>query len=182
MFVFTEEEDSLHIFKCSFYKYKVGRKIELEMLIKKLRKNTSEEAIQLVRVGITNVSNESDMTDDSRDFLTDTSHQEVAAAQTSKGWECFLHGRTAMNWREIGPAEVYQKPSSEWAKVFTKNVVQYGLNMWVLWNQLVHGNTKDISLVKQTKARTLVERIYLSIAPWAPTDSQWLFYSVGTET
>ncbi len=130
-----------------------------------------------MRVGISSVNNGLDMTVYSNEFLTEDSHRKLAIEQIRIGWDNFLQDRVTIRWRLIGPAENYTQPASEWSKGFVKAVVQYGMNLWVLRNQLVHGNPGDISLAEQTKAKIRVENLYLGIAPWVPEDRQWLFHT-----
>ena len=169
------EEDSMHMFKCPSPQFRDKRKSEVNELMNRLRKHTREDALTLLRIGLTSVTGQYDMADYCREFLLGDELLSVAKTQGEIGWEHLLMGRAARSWRLIGPVESFAGDTLRWAKFFLQEVVKYGLHMWTYRNMLVHGTSDGVSVAEDTKARLLVELLYTRIAPWAPEETKWLF-------
>ena len=147
----------------------------------RLRKNTREDALTLLRIGLTSVTGQYDMEGYCREFLLGEELLSVAQMQGEIGWEHLLMGRAALSWRLVGPVESYAGDTLRWAKFFLKEVVKYGLHMWTYRNMLVHGTSDGVSVAEDAKARLLVEHLYTRIALWAPEGTKWVFLTPLTK-
>ena len=174
-FFCPHDEDGEHIFRCTHETNRLIRKRAVEKLLHRMGGSTDPVALQVLRCGIGSITDGTDMRQYAQEFLTNSSYQTLVMEQTEIGWVQLLFGRAARKWRVVGPKEGYTKDGLEWTKLLVREILQYGITLWKNRNQMVHGNQGNVSLAAATYTSQMVESLYLRIAPWAPTDTQWLF-------
>lgn len=95
-------------------------------------------------------------------------YRQAFLIQTDIGWNQVLLGRLAEHWDQL--ASYTPSPGSEtrpraWVNNVVRHLLKFGLEMWSIRNQLVHGTVGGISLLKRDKVRRLISLMFQELKP-----------------
>ncbi len=88
--------------------------------------------------------------------------------QTEIGWDQLLYGRFAIQWdgvAEYCPQGVGDVRTGVWTQKAVRLAWGFGMEMWKIRNQVVHGAVGGISLLEKEQTKTLILLVYRELKP-----------------
>ena len=89
--------------------------------------------------------------------------QTAFQARIDIGWDQLLFGRIAHHWDKLAqysPGPAIEPRPGVWTTRAIRLVWQFGLEMWTICNQIVHGTMGGTSILEQERVSSLVSLIY----------------------
>lgn len=169
------EEDEQHIFCCSHALMKTEQRKEFDRFAAKLKPITAEEVHSALLVGVGNLGTTVSAKYQS-EFVTNRMVAQAMNEQSDIGWEHFVRGRISTTFGSIGPIDTTSPLSSQWARTVAAAGIEYGMNLWVYRNTLIHGNEGGISKYEEYKTDLIISSLYERVAPLISPTHNWLFH------
>ncbi len=170
----TDMDDWTHIYCCQNEDMRVRRHREHSKFIQRIRSITNKQVSDAIEVATRQLGGSS-LQIYSTEFVTSTHISHAITAQSDIGWEHFLLGRLAREWREIGPREDQQMEPLEWASKIASYTIDYSLALWRNRNQQIHGTDGGISRAEENRTVEMIRLIFEQIGPNIRLSHKWLF-------
>ncbi len=165
-----QQEDRLHIFRCSHPQVKGIRHMAWVKYLADLGKDTEGSCQAVFQAGLETV-----LGGQHPDCGTKAQWpEELRAAyddQLAIGWDQILFGRFAQSWDGLAQYRMsagVEVQSGVWTQRAVKLSWSFGLECWRLRNQVVHGSTGGVSELEKERVQELITRLYRRVIPELP--------------
>ena len=109
--------------------------------------------------------------------------QDAFQVQTEIGWDQVMFGRLAIEWdglAQYGTSIGKEPRVGVWAGKAIRLCWEYGLELWTIRNQLVHGSDAEVSLMEQVRVSTLIKALYREL-PFIVPQSKAILFSIPAD-
>ena len=156
-----EEETRQHLFECSNARYRGIRQDRLTQLMKDIGDITVPGCREVFQIGLATVLGSEPPTEITQRDWPETLRR-AYFAQGEIGWIHVLYGRISKQWEILAnPAtEAGQNGNFQWTCKVVRLCWRFGLVLWKVRNDLVHGTDGSISQLEQQRLRSLIALIY----------------------
>jgi len=172
-------ESRSHIFECPNEQLHLVRTSYWKRLCTRITENTAPEFRAIFQAGLDTLAGGEGPTEQVQgDWPTEL--KDAFRVQTEIGWDQVMFGRIASCWD--GLAQYGALPGREprvgvWVGKVIRLSWEYGLELWTVRNQLVHGSDTGVSLVEQARVGTLIKALYRELPFKVPQSKAILFSS-----
>ena len=176
------EENRLHVFRCANEQFSQIRKQKWEVYIQEVGKKTDSCFKTVFHEGLRTALGHAQPVQEAQNGWPENI-REAYETQHQIGWEQVFFGRIARQWEQlaeynqVGGAGIRQ---TQWTARAIRLSWQFGLELWMLRNQLVHGSTQGISRVEIDRVHTLIKGLYAELPVLVPPHSPVAFTSSET--
>ena len=168
-------ETRTHIWECANKGFEEVREIELQKLCSQITKGIEKEVGNALQIGIMNISDPTVVAQYTKEFVVDTQVASAVEEQTEIGWDNFMFGRIATQWKKVAQRPGTDWDPDRWAVNTVTAVLQALLILWKKRNTLVHGTEGETSKLELERVQRMIEKVYLEIGPRGKKEHEWLF-------
>ena len=153
----TEVETPAHIFYCTHERMKDIRAREWSKYVADMGKSTNPEFTAVLLAGLATIVGAESPNESTRSNWS-SGVRAAFESQETIGWEQVLYGRVSKLWD--GDVLLHSNNGElshrKWAPGAINRSWTFGLDMWTVRNQLVHGTTSGVSQIEQHRVKRLI--------------------------
>jgi len=155
------EETKYHMFECTNPRYQGIRQMCFKRVLQEIADVTASGCCQVFQVGLSTVLGNPHPSEQTQEEWP--SHvRRVYQAQSDIGWNQVLCGRISKQWTHISnKVDIVQRQGVDvWTGKVIRICWRFGLEIWKIRNELVHGADGKISILEEQRVKRLLELIY----------------------
>ena len=156
-----DEETKYHMFACTNSRYQGLRQTCFTRLLKDIADVTASGSCQVFQAGLSTALGNPPPSEQTQEEWP-SQVRRVYQAQSDIGWTQVLCGRISKEWAHISTnVDIAQRQGVDvWTGKVIRICWRFGLEIWKIRNDLVHGTDGKISILEEQRVKRLIEGIY----------------------